>query len=161
MRRRSPLSAVQMGVLSALSGVMAVLAYLLIGVFPARFNALGSLGRTLFLLPAALGIAVSFWAQQRLKRGLRKGRWPPGDVESFRIIIISPVWGAGCLACLILCCILLFDSPRFSGLAMGFLFGFQAVSGLQQAVRPKEAPLSLAGDWTNSPKLQSQHWGER
>jgi hypothetical protein len=45
-----------------------------------------------YFAPFAIGIAISLWAEQQLKRGFQDEIWSEAELESVRTLITKPVW---------------------------------------------------------------------
>jgi hypothetical protein len=163
MKRSLHLSAAQMAMLSALGGLIMAIGFLLPGLMYARFHHSSFTFRMLLLLPPFLiGTTLLFLAGNRLKRGIKDGRWPPADVEALRINLESSLWRAASIACVAVWSISIFESGRIHDFAWAAYPFFLTISTLQNNLRrPHSSEPLLRLDWRSRPPIRSEHWGER
>ena len=149
--------------LSALGGVIMSIGFLIPGLMYARFHHSSFTYRMLLMLPPFLiGAPLLLLAGNRLKRGIKEGRWPSADIEALRINLESSLWRAASIACVAVWTTSLFIGGRiqsFAGAAYPF---FLIISTLQSNLGgPHSSEPLLRLDWRSRPSIRSEHWGER
>jgi hypothetical protein len=163
MKRSLRLSAAQMAMLSALGGVIMSISFLLPGLMYTRFHHSSFTFRILLTLPPLLiGAPLLLLAGNRLKRGIKEGRWPSADIETLRINLESSLWRAASIACVAVWTTSLFIGGRIHDFAwVGYSF-FLTISTLQSNLRrPHSSEPLLRLNWRSRPSIRSEHWGER
>ena len=152
-----------MAMLSALGGVIMSIGFLLPGLMYTRFHHSSLAYRMLLLLPPFLiGTTLLWLAGNRLKRGIKDGRWPSTDIEALRINLESGRWRAVSLACIAVWSISIFEGGRIHSFAWAAYPFFLTISTLQNNLRRSNSPTpSLGLSERSIPHLRSEHWGER
>jgi hypothetical protein len=163
MKRSIHLSAAHMAMISALGGLIMAVSFLLPGLMYARFHHGSFTFRMLLILPPFLiGTTLLLLAGNRLKRGIKDGRWPPADVEALRINLESGRWRAISLVCIAVWSISIFESGRIHSFPWVAYPFFLTISTLQNSLRRSNSPTpSLSLSERSIPHLRSEHWGER
>jgi hypothetical protein len=163
MKRSLHLSAAQMAMLSALGGVIMSISFLLPGLMYTRFHHSSLTYRMLLMLPPFLiGTTLLWLAGNRLKRGIKDGRWPSADIEALRINLESGRWRAISLVCVAVWSISIFESGRIHSFAWAAYPFFLIISTLQSNLRrPHSSEPLIRLDWRSRPSIHSEHWGER
>ncbi|WP_158793428.1 hypothetical protein [Granulicella sp. L60] len=126
-------------------------------------------GRLLVFLGLACllgGFALVFWAERKLKLGMKEGVWSEAELEPLRRRLDHPVWGwlgvvgmIGVVAVLVLYARGSVHLPLFYLL----LFPFQNFNRVKQIVKRAQNEGVGAGalrDWRSFRPIRSEHWGE-
>ena len=117
-----------------------------------------------FFTPFTLGLAISFGAERRFKRGFLSDLWSEAELEPVKVLLAYPIWtsaslilmGIGLLA-------MISTAPRthFSGVLFYILLiPSQTAMRLRQLVTPRVNPTGGLIDWQNFKRIHSDQWGQ-
>jgi hypothetical protein len=124
------------------------------------------LGLIASLVPLALGIAISQWAQRRLKRGVNSNLWSPAELDPVTALVTNPIWPWASLILVALDILLITSSQRgMHGGGIAFICSAilptQIANQIRQLVTPKENSTGIFTNWQSSKPIQSKHWGDQ
>ncbi|AXC15901.1 hypothetical protein ACPOL_6689 [Acidisarcina polymorpha] len=118
--------------------------------------------RILLLVPMALGLALSIWAERRFNRGLSREIWPDAELGQARALLAKRLWlwANLALAALWLTACLLSTHRGFLWSSFYILILTSvAPARMRRLLDPPVAPGSGLGDLRPLGPLQSEYWG--
>jgi hypothetical protein len=114
------------------------------------------------LLPPALGVALSFWAEKRFKRAFLKGQWTEAELASTKSLVEQPFWTWSATLAVFGSVLWLVVDRHMRGASLVYLLVLpvQTVGRLRQLIAPIAARNSVLADLQNLQPIRSEHWGD-
>lgn len=115
-----------------------------------------------FLLPFALGIAISIKAEMRFNSGFRNFQWTEAEMASTKSLVTQPywAWSAFLLLFVAILSMVVDRHVRNGSMIYMLILPAQTATRLRQLIAPVTPPNSALVDLHNLQPIQSEHWGE-
>ncbi|WP_158792171.1 hypothetical protein [Granulicella sp. L60] len=165
MQRVRSISVMQQAVICVVLGLVSAVIWFVAPLVRVHSGHAFALWFTLFAVTALGAFIASLWISYDLRTGIESERWPPEQIERFRVTFDTPlvvgVYATLTVAAMFFLSFDLMSHHHAHGSGYGLLLLTQNLSQLLMASRrPKSRLSGQRIDWRSAPPITSDHWGQ-
>jgi hypothetical protein len=112
-----------------------------------------------FLIPFVAGVAITLWAERRLRKGIKESVWADAELAPIRLRLESPMWIWLVIGMSVPCIVWYARGLQHPVTIVVLLFPLQTPMRLHQILKSRQdSPGSLLSE--EFAPIRSEYWGE-